>query len=92
MIHRKGKHIPRLPLAAFSPPNTAPSDSFPVPLPPTPSLITPTGTVDAHLELVHDPSGPYSADIAHLTHARNRAVVLAASGHSPVSIINALQS
>lgn len=84
---RKGKEIPRLPLSAFNPPNTGTSDTFP--LPPTPSLISPRGVVDAHLHIALDPP---TADIAHISHARNRAVVLSSSGHSADAIVAALQS
>jgi len=43
---RKGpKNLPRLPLSAFSPPNTGASDSFP--LPPSPSTVHPDRVVDA---------------------------------------------
>ncbi|CDO70359.1 hypothetical protein BN946_scf184856.g3 [Trametes cinnabarina] len=45
---RKGpKDLPRLPLSAFTPPNTGTSDKFP--LAPSPSTLQPTEIVDAHV-------------------------------------------
>lgn len=87
---RGGKEIPRLPLSAFSPPNSGTSDTFP--LPPTPNLITPTGIVDSHLQLSIDAAGGFKADIAHLKPAHNRAVVLSSGGHPAEQIISSLQS
>ncbi|KAF9451948.1 hypothetical protein P691DRAFT_722968 [Macrolepiota fuliginosa MF-IS2] len=49
---RKGpKQLPRLPLSAFTPPNSGTSDKFP--LPPSPSTVHPENVVDAHV--VGDP-------------------------------------
>lgn len=45
---RKGpKELPRLPLSAFTPPNSGTSDKFP--LPPSPSTVHPENVVDAHV-------------------------------------------
>ena len=45
---RKGpKTLPRLPLAAFSPPNSGASDKFP--LPPSPSTLHPEFVIDGHV-------------------------------------------
>ncbi|KAJ7072235.1 hypothetical protein C8F01DRAFT_1103069 [Mycena amicta] len=47
---RKGpKILPRLPLSAFSPPNSGTSERFP--LPPSPSTVHPESIVDAHVIL-----------------------------------------
>lgn len=47
-LRRKGlKTLPRLPLSAFSPPNSGTSEQFP--LPPSPSTIHPEHVVDAHV-------------------------------------------
>jgi len=85
---RKGKDIPRLPLSAFT--NAGASDTFPIP--PTPSLITPTGIVDAHLHIADDQASGYSADISHLNRAQKRAVVLSSNGHAPETILASLPS
>lgn len=83
---RRGKDIPRLPLSAFSPT----SDTFP--LPPTPSIVTPAGIVDAHLHLARDAHGALHAHTAHLIPARKRAVVLSSGGHSAEAIVASQQS
>ncbi|KAF9227260.1 hypothetical protein BS17DRAFT_800320 [Gyrodon lividus] len=90
---RKGKEIPRLPLSAFSPPNTGTSDTFP--LPPTPSLVIPQGVVDSHLQVTIDSEGVYKADISHLDQGKQRGVVLTVKGQSADAIFSspgALQS
>ncbi|KAF8444735.1 hypothetical protein L210DRAFT_848389 [Boletus edulis BED1] len=87
---RRGKDIPRLPLSAFTPPNTGTSDTFPIP--PTPSLITPSGIADSHLHITRDPQGTYNGDISHLKSTHKRAVVLSARGHSAHAIVTSLQS
>jgi hypothetical protein len=52
-MRRKGpKSLPRLPLSAFTPPNTGTSDRFP--LPPTPSNVHPSVIIDAHVIPSHD--------------------------------------
>ncbi|KAF8893959.1 hypothetical protein BD779DRAFT_1435577 [Infundibulicybe gibba] len=49
-LRRKGpKAPPRLPLSAFSPPNSGTSEAFP--LPPSPSTVNPDFVVDAHVIL-----------------------------------------
>lgn len=73
---RKGKEIPRLPLSAFGPPDPGTSDTYPLQVPPTPSLLTPTGIVDAHLK----------------TTLEKRAVVLSPRGQSAGAIVSSLQS
>ncbi|KAG6375452.1 hypothetical protein JVT61DRAFT_3010 [Boletus reticuloceps] len=87
---RRGKDIPRLPLSAFTPPNTGTSDTFPIP--PTPSLITPSAIADSHLHITRDPQGTYNGDISHLKSTHKRAVVLSARGHSANAIVTSLQS
>jgi len=77
MTRRKGKEIPRLPLSAFGPPDPT-SDTYPLQVPPTPSLLTPGGLVDAHLNTAHP--------------AHTRAVVLSPRGHAAGAIVQSLQS
>ncbi|KIJ18625.1 hypothetical protein PAXINDRAFT_71388 [Paxillus involutus ATCC 200175] len=92
-VRRKCKQIPRLPLSAFSPPNTGTSDTFP--LPPTPSLVIPQGVVDSHLQVTVDSEGVYNADISHLDQGKEKGVVLAVKGQSADVIFSspeALQS
>ncbi|KIK97364.1 hypothetical protein PAXRUDRAFT_824993 [Paxillus rubicundulus Ve08.2h10] len=92
-VRRKCKQIPRLPLSAFSPPNTGTSDTFP--LPPTPSLVVPLGVVDSHLQVTVDSEGVYKADISHLDQGKEKGAVLAVKGQSADVIFSspeALQS
>jgi hypothetical protein len=52
-LRRKGPNgLPKLPLSAFSPPNSSASDSFPVPT--SPSTTHPAAPIDGH---VTDASG-----------------------------------
>ncbi|KAK1225706.1 hypothetical protein PQX77_011326 [Marasmius sp. AFHP31] len=52
-LRRKGpKTLPRLPLSAFSPPNSGTSDRFP--LAPSPSTVHPEKVVDANVALTED--------------------------------------
>ncbi|KAE9411358.1 hypothetical protein BT96DRAFT_1011188 [Gymnopus androsaceus JB14] len=44
---RKGKTLPKLPLSAFSPPNSGTSEKFP--LPPSPSTVQPESVLDANV-------------------------------------------
>ena len=60
---RKGpKTLPKLPLSAFSPPNTGTSDRFP--LPPSPSAVHPTKVVDAQASLDGSDFGGYQGSVA----------------------------
>lgn len=52
-VRRKGpKALPRLPLSAFSPPNSGTSERFP--LPPSPSAVHPDSVVDSNVNLPID--------------------------------------
>lgn len=49
-VRRKGpKTLPRLPLSAFSPPNSGTSERFP--LAPSPSAVHPDTVIDSHVAL-----------------------------------------
>lgn len=60
---RKGpKTLPKLPLSAFSPPNTGTSDRFP--LPPSPSAVHPANVVDAQAQFDADSLNAYESETA----------------------------
>ncbi|KAI9059133.1 hypothetical protein FKP32DRAFT_1596457 [Trametes sanguinea] len=76
---RKGpKDLPKLPLSAFTPPNTGTSDKFP--LAPDPSSLQPTEIIDAH---VIAPSGDlesWKSQVGQKLGGRIRGVVLSLHG------------
>lgn len=88
---RKGpKTLPRLPLSAFSPPNTGTSDKFPVP--PSPSSLQPAKIVDAH---VVAPKGDFSAwakDAAQALGGKASGVVLSLSGTDAADVADAIDT
>ncbi|KAK0241724.1 hypothetical protein EDD85DRAFT_820111 [Armillaria nabsnona] len=54
-LRRKGpKNLPRLPLSAFTPPNSGTSDKFP--LPPSPSTVHPESVIDAAVAVTNGPA------------------------------------
>lgn len=54
-LRRKGpKNLPRLPLSAFTPPNSGTSDKFP--LPPSPSTVHPESVIDAAVTITNGPA------------------------------------
>lgn len=74
---RKGpRNPPKLPLSAFSPPNTGTSDAFP--LPPTWSTVVPVGIIDAHLRISATVDGVnhYKDNIGQLVLEKIKGVVL----------------
>ncbi|KAI6046072.1 hypothetical protein EDC04DRAFT_2864957 [Pisolithus marmoratus] len=70
------RNPPKLPLSAFSPPNTGTSDGFP--LPPASSAVVPVGIIDAHLRVSAIPDGVdrYKDDIGQLVVEKIKGVVL----------------
>lgn len=86
---RKGpKNFPKLPLSAFSPPNTGTSDTFP--LPPTASAVIPTGIIDSHLR-VPESVEQYREVIGQLVLEKIRGVVLTADTQPSDDIPGLLQ-
>ncbi|KAI0268659.1 hypothetical protein BC834DRAFT_968117 [Gloeopeniophorella convolvens] len=72
---RKGsKALPKLPLSAFSPPNSGVSESFP--LPPSPSTVHPDRVVDVS---VRAPISEWKKQVSGTLEGRVRAIVVKAS-------------
>ena len=81
---RKGpKTLPRLPLSAFSPPNSGTSDRFP--LPPSPSTIHPDSVVDAHVVAAGDLSH-WKQEAGEVLAGRIRGVILSLQDKEPTEI------
>jgi hypothetical protein len=72
--HKAGRAPPRLPLSAFSPPNSSASDSFPIPA--SPSTQHPAAPVDAHAA----PGAGYRARAGDVLGARAAAIVVRLDG------------
>jgi len=85
------KNPPKLPLSAFSPPNTGTSDTFP--LPPTPSAVVPAGVIDSHLRVSADPASisQYKENIGQLVLEKITAVVLTIDSRPSDDIPSVLQ-
>lgn len=69
---RKNVKLPKLPLSAFTPPNSGTSDRFP--LPPSPSAVHPTALVDAAVAGTVD---AWKSQLGDSLAAKSRGVVLA---------------
>jgi len=87
---RKGaKTLPRLPLSAFTPPNTGSSEAFP--LPPSPSTLKPEELVDAY---VIAPDGDLSAwkeQAGPTLNSKTKGVVLSLYGKETPQVEKVLQ-
>lgn len=87
---RKGpKTLPRLPLSAFTPPNSGTSDMFP--LQPSPSSIQPKQVIDAH---VIAPGGDYARWIREAEQGldgKASGVVLSLAGTNPADLEKTVQ-
>ncbi|KAJ6625534.1 hypothetical protein B0H10DRAFT_2001783 [Mycena sp. CBHHK59/15] len=88
---RKGpKALPRLPLSAFSPPNSGTSERFP--LPPSPSAIHPEFVVDAHVFVDGDASlALWKKEAGQALRGRIGGVVLSLPETDPEKFVTALQ-
>ncbi|KAJ7497398.1 hypothetical protein FB451DRAFT_1211335 [Mycena latifolia] len=92
-MRRKGpKALPRLPLSAFSPPNSGTSERFP--LPPSPSTIHPEFVVDAHV-VVDDPDAclaSWKKEAGQALGGRIGGVVLSLPATDPEKFVVGLQA
>ncbi|KAG1716640.1 hypothetical protein ID866_518 [Astraeus odoratus] len=91
LANGRRKNPPKLPLSAFSPPNTGTSDTFP--LPPTPSAVVPVGVVDSHLRVSASPASidQYKENVGQLTLEKITAVVLTIDSQRSNDIPSLLQ-
>lgn len=82
---RKGpKTLPRLPMSAFSPPNSGIGERFP--LPPSPSTIHPDSVVDAHIVTTTGDLSQWKQEAGKVLGSRIRGVVLNLQGKQPGEI------
>ncbi|KAI0644395.1 hypothetical protein C8Q79DRAFT_1011451 [Trametes meyenii] len=76
---RKGpKELPKLPLSAFSPPNTGTSDRFP--LAPSPSTLQPEDIIDAHVIAPNGDLANWQSQVGQSFGGKTRGVVLSLHG------------
>ncbi|KAI0666628.1 hypothetical protein C8Q78DRAFT_984011 [Trametes maxima] len=76
---RKGpKELPKLPLSAFSPPNTGTSDRFP--LAPSPSTLQPEEIIDAHVIAPNGDLANWQSQVGQSFGGKTRGVVLSLHG------------
>ena len=88
-LRRKGlKTLPRLPLSAFSPPNSGASERFP--LPPSPSTIHPDNVVDAHIVATADDLSQWKQEAGEVLGGRIGGVVLSLQDKQPTEIEKAI--
>lgn len=86
---RKGpKTLPRLPLSAFSPPNSGTSERFP--LPASPSTIHPDNVVDAHIVATTGDLSQWKQEAGDVLGGRVGGVVLSVQGKEPSEIESAI--
>ena len=84
-LRRKGpKTLPRLPLSAFSPPNSGTSDRFP--LPPSPSTIHPDSVVDAHVMVTTGDLSQWKQEAGEILGGRIGGVILSLQDRQPTEI------
>jgi hypothetical protein len=86
---RKGlKTLPRLPLSAFSPPNSGTSERFL--LPPSPSTIHPDDVVDAHIVATTGDLSQWKQEAGQVLGKRISGVILSLQGTEPTEIDKAI--
>lgn len=83
-----GKTLPKLPLSAFSPPNSGTSESFP--LPPDPSNNHPAAVIDTSLSAAEVLQG-WTPEVGRVTSRSVNGVVIALSGDSETNAIERIQ-
>lgn len=86
---RKGpRTYPRLPLSAFSPPNSGTSDKFP--LPPSPSTVHPDRVIDAHIVATNGDLSQWKDEAGEVLGSRIGGVVLSLEGKQPAEFEKAI--
>lgn len=75
------KTLPRLPLSAFSPPNSGTSERFP--LPPSPSTLHPDNVVDAHIVATNGDLNQWKQEAGEVLGGRTGGVILSLEGKQP---------
>lgn len=86
---RKGpKTLPRLPMSAFSPPNSGTGERFP--LPPSPSTIHPDSVVDAHIAATTGDLNQWKEEAGKILGSKIGGVVLNLQGKQPAEIESAI--
>ncbi|KAJ7178428.1 hypothetical protein C8R43DRAFT_973391 [Mycena crocata] len=91
-VRRKGPKagLPRLPLSAFSPPNSGTSERFP--LPPSPSTVHPEFVVDAHIVAADADLASWKKEAGKALAGRIGGVVLSLPAADPDKFVAALQA
>ncbi|KAI0656554.1 hypothetical protein C8Q70DRAFT_1056474 [Cubamyces menziesii] len=87
---RKGpKSLPKLPMSAFTPPNTGTSDKFP--LAPSPSSLQPTEVIDAHVIAPKGDLSSWKSQVGQNLGGRLRGLVLSLHGVQPEEVEKVVQ-
>jgi hypothetical protein len=89
-IRRKGlKLLPRLPLSAFTPPNSGTSNHFP--LPPSPSTVHPPSVVDSHVVLADGDLASWNTEVGQVLGGRIGGVVVQLAPSDSAQVQNGLE-
>ncbi|KAH9894815.1 hypothetical protein C8Q73DRAFT_691688 [Cubamyces lactineus] len=87
---RKGpKALPKLPMSAFTPPNTGTSDKFP--LAPSPSSLQPSEVIDAYVIAPNGDLSSWKSQVGQNLGGRLRGVVLSLHGAQPEEVEKIVQ-